>query len=201
MIFFWDGFFPYICYITEYGNTELKRFFSLYISIYIGTRAQKNFFSGDSEPSRFIVQIFPSLSKVTQKNFFTGGPKNGQREKNQQFLEECTQDDKMIFWNQYCDAANRPDDTIFPMDDFDEMFYGVKPFELARSLFNGDFNPNENYWYFNGYGNPVSAWFVDDCEAFWPEEFAEYCIEHNEDFDSPEIRAILDESEDVAKSA
>ena len=60
------------------------------------------------------------------------------------------------------------DDQIYPMEELNEIFQGTEPEEILKSAFygydepykNGDpsrpFNPNRNYFYFNGYGNLVS---------------------------------------------
>lgn len=44
--------------------------------------------------------------------------------------------------------------TLYNMDDFDEIIgEGYTPTELAQRIFFGDFNINDDYFYFNGYGN------------------------------------------------
>ena len=42
---------------------------------------------------------------------------------------------------------------LYNMDDFDEMMKGYTPIELAQRIFFGDFNPNDDYFYFNSYAN------------------------------------------------
>ena len=42
---------------------------------------------------------------------------------------------------------------LYNMDDFDEMMEGYTPTELAQRIFFGDFNPNDDYFGFNGYAN------------------------------------------------
>lgn len=42
---------------------------------------------------------------------------------------------------------------LYNMEDFDEMMEGYTPTEIAQRIFFGDFNPNNSYFYFNGYGN------------------------------------------------
>ena len=66
------------------------------------------------------------------------------------------------------------DDRCYPMADLDEFYHGVEASEiLARAFYGHDeygdeFNPNRNYFYFNGYGNLVStdepdySGFLDD---------------------------------------
>ena len=42
---------------------------------------------------------------------------------------------------------------LYDMDDFNEIMEGYTPTELAERIFFGDFNINDDYFYFNGYGN------------------------------------------------
>ena len=42
---------------------------------------------------------------------------------------------------------------LYNMDDFNEIMEGYTPTELAERIFFGDFNINDDYFYFNGYGN------------------------------------------------
>lgn len=70
------------------------------------------------------------------------------------------------------------DNRYYAMDDIDELYDGVSPSELlARAFFGhdddswsygsdgnkiyGEFNPNRDYFYYNGYGNLVSADYKD----------------------------------------
>lgn len=65
------------------------------------------------------------------------------------------------------------DDKIYLMDDLNEFFSNEKPDEIIRRAFYGydetytkdeqrePFNPNREYFYFNGYGNLVSINKVD----------------------------------------
>lgn len=55
------------------------------------------------------------------------------------------------------------DDQIYPMEDINVFFQGTEPEEVLKRAFYGydvepsrPFNPNRNYFYFNGYGNLVS---------------------------------------------
>ncbi|WP_028124739.1 hypothetical protein [Eremococcus coleocola] len=45
------------------------------------------------------------------------------------------------------------DDYIYDMGSFDEMFCGVNPLDIAQRIFYGDFNPNHDYFIFDGYEN------------------------------------------------
>lgn len=55
--------------------------------------------------------------------------------------------------------------TYYDMDEFDEFLSGRTPMEIAQMIFFGDFNPNNDYFRFNVYGNLESA--------DWPDVVAE----------------------------
>lgn len=53
------------------------------------------------------------------------------------------------------------DDRYYPMEEFDELHAHYQPLELAQRIFFGDFNPNHDYFRYNGYGNLVSSDWID----------------------------------------
>lgn len=53
----------------------------------------------------------------------------------------------------------------YDMEEFDEVLSGHTPMEIAQMIFFGDFNLNNDYFRFNGYGNLESA--------DWPDVVAE----------------------------
>lgn len=81
------------------------------------------------------------------------------------------------------------DEQIYPMDELNELFHGTEPDEILRRAFYGydepvnkheerlPFNPNRNYFYFNGYGNLVS---IDekDYSAYLEESFIQEIIDN-----------------------
>lgn len=42
---------------------------------------------------------------------------------------------------------------IFEMDMFDDIMNGFEPMDIALKIYFGDFNPNDEYFRFNGYAN------------------------------------------------
>ena len=50
---------------------------------------------------------------------------------------------------------------FYDMECFNELMNGLEPDELARRIFFGDFNPNHDYFEFNGYGNLESLSVYD----------------------------------------
>ena len=47
--------------------------------------------------------------------------------------------------------------TYYDMDSFDEFMSNCTPTEIARMIYFGEFNPNDDYFRFDGYGNLESA--------------------------------------------
>ena len=46
-------------------------------------------------------------------------------------------------------------------NEFNELLDGLTPWEIARSIFYGDFNPCHSYWRYDAYGNLESTNFID----------------------------------------
>ena len=77
-------------------------------------------------------------------------------------------------------------------DEFFDMFFEGKPAELARAIYYGDFNNNDEYIKFNGYGN-LETFSKYDYEELLEEnieeitenliEYAEYISIGNEELD------------------
>lgn len=95
-------------------------------------------------------------------------------------------------WDDMCSEHGY--DEVYDMETFND--YLDDPWEAARAAFFGDFNPTHNFFWFNAYGNLESADYLDetplDCDLV-----ADWCIEHDEDLGSDEIREILDEPDEV----
>lgn len=49
--------------------------------------------------------------------------------------------------------------------EFDELCDGMKPWEIARACYYGDFNPTHDYWRYDGYGNFESTDYLDYDES------------------------------------
>lgn len=109
------------------------------------------------------------------------------------------------------------DDHYFSMDELDELYAGTEPSELLRRAFfgydeetyttdrdgnktYGAFNPNREYFRYNGYGNLVSADYKDysgQLDKYAVESMSEnrYYIDSIEQSD--ELAALFDELEEV----
>lgn len=107
------------------------------------------------------------------------------------------------------------DDRYYCMEELDDLYHGTNPLEiLQRAYFGrdddtwhtdshgnkeyGEFNPNRDYFYFNGYGNLVSSNYKD-----YSHKLDEYAIEsmsenrlYIDTIDSDdELAALFDELE------
>lgn len=109
------------------------------------------------------------------------------------------------------------DDRYYMMDDFNELHNGLQPDELLRRAFYGydeetyttdssgnrtygAFNPNRDYFRYNGYGNLVSADYKDYSANL--DEWAVKAMLENRCYvdsieDSEELAALFDELEAV----
>lgn len=116
-----------------------------------------------------------------------------------EYLYSLSDREKVDIWNEYTDAANNPDDRIYSIDEFDELFSDVKPWEIARACFYSQrFNPSDDWFWFNGYGNVESADYISECDDRNPidlDAVAEYIALNDDELCNDDIRAILDGEE------
>lgn len=106
------------------------------------------------------------------------------------------------------------DDRYYNMEDFDELHTGLTPMEvLERTFYGGDddtrdkngtrgeFNPNRNYFYYNGYGNLCSTDYKDYTDHL-DEYFLDEIIENRNylDYLPTDIIELLDELEELEEN-
>lgn len=106
---------------------------------------------------------------------------------------DCT--DLVNIHREYCSQTNCFDDEIFSMDTFDEVFNDSDPWNIACRIFYGEFNPNDDYFTFNGYGNLVSLSEYNIGEYVYIDDIADYIIDNNNSLYNDEVQEILDEFE------
>lgn len=112
------------------------------------------------------------------------------------------------------------DDRYYSMDELDEIYNGTDPLEILRRAYYGrdddtwttdasgnktygEFNPNREYFYYNGYGNLVSSDYKDysaHLDRYAIEEMSDnrYYIDTIDDND--ELSALFDELEEGASN-
>ena len=133
---------------------------------------------------------------------------------NEDIFNDCIED--LDSYNGYLG-----DDRYYSMDEFDDLYSGVEPSEVLRRAFYGHdeetfttdahgdrtygaFNPNREYFTFNGYGNLVSADYKDysaHLDEFAVEDMANnraYMYTIEEDPELCELFDLLEESEEEA---
>lgn len=111
-------------------------------------------------------------------------------------IEGMCPEDLLALHNEYCEANNCMDDYVYFMEDFDEILSGYSPADVASVVSGGDhFNPNDDYFYFNGYGNLESLPSAEDAdgEVIFTGDIAEYIARTGDDLGSDEIAEILEE--------
>lgn len=120
------------------------------------------------------------------------------KEKILELLEDMHESDLLSVHREYLDAVNGYDDYIYGMDEFDEIMDGQTPEWIACRVYYGDFNPNSDYFKFNGYGNLQSIYSYELLEYIYIDDIADYIIKNNDSLYNDEIQDILDEIEDAS---
>lgn len=96
-------------------------------------------------------------------------------------LEDCDDDDFVSYVGQ----ANLSD--IFLMDEFNDIFAGKEPLDIARVI-SDDFNTDQNYFKFDGYGCVHSFNYIDKDDYI--DDLVDYIYNHERDFN--EFRDCFD---------
>ena len=90
--------------------------------------------------------------------------------------------------------------SYYDMDEFDELMSNYMPMEIAQRIYFGEFNPNDDYFRFDGYGNLKSLdWQEISAEA---EDLVDDILDHlvnNYDGDTPwsDLDYMVDADEDA----
>ena len=93
------------------------------------------------------------------------------------------------------------DCVYFDMDEFDEFMSNYSPMEIAQMIFFGDgFNPNDDYFRFNAYGNLESAYWCDvEAEAeYLKDDIINHLVNsYSGDTPWPELDHLVDADADA----
>lgn len=121
------------------------------------------------------------------------------KDKIKAIIEEMDDGDKIALWNESCRECGYPD-KIYSMDEFNDIMEDYLPFDIVQRTFLGDgFNPNHDYFAFDGYENLVSFDFADDeGSPFYADNLVDRIVCNENAFGNDEIAAVLngDENED-----
>ena len=123
-------------------------------------------------------------------------------EKIKAIIEEMDDGEKIALWNESCYECGYGDDEICDMQDFDDIMSNDTPSELAsRIFFGGGFNPNHDYFAFDGYANLVSFEFTDDENSpFCTDDLVDRIVRNENAFGSDEIAAVLNGENDETEA-
>ena len=105
-------------------------------------------------------------------------------------IEGMDESDAVALHNEYCYETNNYDDEIIEMERFDEICEGMTPSDIANHIFYGDFNPNHDYFHYNGYGNFESTDYPTDW--IYPGDIAREVVDRECSFENDEIQEEID---------
>ena len=80
-------------------------------------------------------------------------------ERFKELFDSCHDYEKIELWNGLCDDYSY-EERLFNMDDLDDLLGDRKPSELL-TMVNDDFNYNDDYFYFDGYGRLCSVNYLE----------------------------------------
>ena len=105
-------------------------------------------------------------------------------------IEGMDESDAVALHNEWCYETNNYDDEIIEMERFDEICEGMTPSDIANHIFYGDFNPNHDYFHYNGYGNFESTDYPTDW--IYPGDIAREVVDRECAFENDEIQEEID---------
>lgn len=105
-------------------------------------------------------------------------------------IEDMDESDAVALHNEYCYETNNYDNEIIEMERFDEICEGMTPSDIANHIFYGDFNPNHEYFHYDGYGNFESTNYPTDW--IYPGDIARKVVDREESFENDEIQEEID---------
>ena len=133
-------------------------------------------------------------------------------EKVMNVLKDLDDAELVSVWNEYCSSTNKCDDYIESMDNFDELYSGYDPLDVAMRVFYGhdewnkesSFNPNRDFFYLNGYGNPVSIDYIGYneyadkfmCPVLDEDALADFITDNMDSLYNDDLQELLDNFEE-----
>lgn len=79
-----------------------------------------------------------------------------------EFLEKCTDDDILDYWNTFCNISNYADDKVFSMYEFEEIVGPDDiPFRDMYGKLDKDFDFDHEYFWWDGLGYINSGYACD----------------------------------------
>lgn len=109
-----------------------------------------------------------------------------------EILEDMNDDDLLSIWNEY--ASENGYNNIYNMEEFDDICEDMTATEIACKCIYGEFNPNHDYFKFNGYENFESSDYLTD--LIYIDDLADYIVRNEETFDNDDLQEYFDELEE-----
>lgn len=106
--------------------------------------------------------------------------------------------DLLQYMNSY--DGSFEESTYYDMDSFDEFMSNYTPSEIARMIHFGEFNPNDDYFRFDGYGNLESLdWqeISDEAESLESDIINHLANYYSGDTPWAELDYLVDADEDA----
>ena len=104
-------------------------------------------------------------------------------------------DELVDAWNLRCEKKEYMDEFIEDMSFFDEIFQNLSPLEIVDKVSGCNFRTEDDYFAFNGYGNPESFSYIEDYSRFSYDKLAEYLADNGDSLtkkvDSDELLAYF----------
>ena len=113
------------------------------------------------------------------------------RKKLVDYINDMKTEEMVELHNLYCEAAGYEDDRIYSRYELDEILEGRTPADILSMGFYGDFRPQHDFFWFNGYGNLESADYIADMPIF-AIDIANYILLREDSLGNDEIQEILD---------
>lgn len=107
-------------------------------------------------------------------------------------LNDMYDDELIEIHNRYCEANRSYDDLILNNDDvtLDDVMGECTFSEAACKLHYSDYNYNDNYFWFNGYGNLESS--NDPKDIIFVDDIARYVVDDKDDLDNMDLREAIE---------
>jgi hypothetical protein len=112
-----------------------------------------------------------------------------------EYLESLGNSELVVIHNEYCDSINDMDSIISSNDeDFFETFFSGEVMDALRATSYGEWNFNDDYVMFNGYGNLES--FNDPSDHIDLGEIADDILENERNYSGIELEDPEEEEEE-----
>lgn len=112
------------------------------------------------------------------------------REQLIEYINGMNEDEMVELHNNYCEAEGCEDCCIYSMEELDEVLEGLTPTNILQRAFYGRFNPNDAFFWFNGYANLGSASWENKLPIY-ASDIADYILTNEDALGNDEIQYML----------